>query len=194
MWLGRDLVGSGSGLRTGAEHPNAAKLALPSGPPMEIRTSSSSCRILALPKLPIICPLCQWKRQKKRHGSQAGEAAKLLKTFEHWIILDPSRQRRQWQTLFATWRWSAQSKLESNRSNSKTGRVYHSKVISFDSPRGRKWKKRYETLASSVTDDPKLSANISEPHVIRNHCIVKWMIWRYLEILEAYAKKVYNNH
>lgn len=40
-------------------------------------------------------------------------------------------------------------------------------------------KKRYETLASSFTDDPKLSANIPEPHVIRNHCIVKWMIWRY---------------
>ena len=33
-------------LRTGSEHPKAAKLALPSGPPMEIRTSSSSCALL----------------------------------------------------------------------------------------------------------------------------------------------------
>lgn len=31
-----------SGLRTEVEHPKAAQLALPSGPPMEIRTSSSS--------------------------------------------------------------------------------------------------------------------------------------------------------
>ena len=172
MWLGRGLVGIGralglelniqmlrSWLCLGAAHgdPNFQLL---------LQDFGATQAAHLLPTLPM-------ERTKKRHGSQAGEASQNI-----WA-LDPSRQRRQWQTLFATWRWSAQSKLESNRSNSKTGRVYHNKVISFDSPRGRNDMKRLPAHSLMTLNFLQISQSHTSSAIIV--LLSGWFgdIWRY---------------